>query len=458
MKSKNSKAIDLTEGSVWKTLLCFSIPFVFSTLLQTLYSTVDMIIVGNCVGSIGLSAISVGSELMQMFTLFCVGFCTAGQILISQTVGAQNYKRIKRINETLCLMILGISILLSVIGSLSCNFFFALLNTPAEAWEEARRYVMICSIGVLFTGFYNMFSAVFRGLGDSRHPLLFIAIASVINIILDLLFVNVLKMGAAGAALATVIGQACSVICSICFIYNHQKRFYFQFKIRQLSVSCDILKELLSLGIPITIQSCALNISFLFVSSLINELGVTVSAVFGAGQKLRNIPGILSQAIGLGAMSMVGQNAGAGKVRRVTETALWGILINAVVYAVYSAIILFYPQQMFRLFTSDEEVLSYAWLYIIAMVSEMPGKVIMPSGGAVINGIGFTRFSMILGFMDAFLGRIVLTLLFGKYMGLGVFGYFLGYTLATYVTAVPELIYFISGKWKIRVEKIKDRM
>ena len=155
---------------------------------------------------------------------------------------------------------------------------------------------------------------------------------------------------------------------------------------------------------------------------------------------------------------MVGQNAGAGKVRRVTETALWGILINAVVYAVYSAIILFYPQQMFRLFTSDEEVLSYAWLYIIAMVSEMPGKVIMPSGGAVINGIGFTRFSMILGFMDAFLGRIVLTLLFGKYMGLGVFGYFLGYTLATYVTAVPELIYFISGKWKIRVEKIKDRM
>ena len=114
-----------------------------------------MIIVGNCVGSIGLSAISVGSELMQMFTLFCVGFCTAGQILISQTVGAQNYKRIKRINETLCLMILGISILLSVIGSLSCNFFLALLNTPAEAWEEARRYVMICSIGVLFTGFYN---------------------------------------------------------------------------------------------------------------------------------------------------------------------------------------------------------------------------------------------------------------------------------------------------------------
>lgn len=447
---------DLNQGNVFQTLFLFSIPFMLSTMFQTLYSMVDMIVVGNFVGKEGLSAVANGSQLMELIIVFCVGFSTAGQIIISQYVGAKKTEKIWKINGTLFTVLIIFSVVLTCIGLLGGGALLKILSTPSEAFSYARSYVLICSGGILFTGLYNMISAIFRGMGDSRHPLYFIAIASIVNIILDLLFVGVLKWAVAGAALATVIGQGVSVVCSLIFLQRHQQAFYFALRKEYMKPDKAITRMLFRLGIPLALQSSAVMISFLFVNKMINGLGVAVSAVFGAGQKLRNIPGIMTQAIGLGATAMTGQAFGANLQKRVSQIYLYGCLINTIISVSICAVFMIWPQECFRLFTSDESVLAYAPMFMLTLLIEMPAKIFMPSGGALISGCGNTRLSMTLAFCDAFIGRIFMTWLLGKYFGMGAFGYFLGYTSATYVTSVPQIIYYLMGTWKNRKRLIEE--
>ncbi len=452
----NIEKRDLTSGSVFHTLIVFSLPFMLSTLLQTLYSMVDMMAVGNFVGKEGLSAVATGGQLMELITVFCVGFSTAGQIIISQHMGAHQEAKVCRISGTLCTILAGLALFLTAVGILGADVFLKILNIPPEAAGHAHTYVTICSLGILFTGFYNMIAAVFRGMGDSRHPLIFIAIASVINILLDLFFIGVLKWQVAGAAAATVIGQASSVICSVIFLYQHQKEFYFSFQLQNFKPDRRMAKLLLSLGIPLGLQSSAVQISFLFVNSMINGLGVSVSAVFGAGQKLRNIPGIMTQAIGLGATAMIGQSFGAGLTDRVSKIYKSGCMVNAAIGTVITVVFFLFPEASFRLFTADKGVLEYAPVFMFTLLIEIPAKIFMPSGSALISGVGNTRLSMTLALCDAFAGRIFLTWLFGNKLGLGAFGCFLGYTLATYVTAVPQVVYYLAGTWKGRKRLIAE--
>lgn len=445
---KKSEMRDLTQGDVFKTLVIFSLPFMLSTVLQTLYSTVDMMIVGNVVGKDGLSALSTGSQLMEMIAVVCVGFSSAGQVLISNYVGARQKKEVQKINSTLTFLMVLLALVITVIGVAGCDTFLKLLNTPQEALPHARQYVIICCLGILFTGLYNMVSAIFRGMGDSRHPLIFIAIASGVNVVLDLLFVCVFRLGAAGAAIATVIGQAVSVICSLTFLNRKKEEYCFSFRPSEFKVDGKVAAALCRLGIPMALQTSAVYISFLFVSSMINAMGVVVSAAFGASQKIRNMPNMMTQAIGLGATAMMGQNFGAGKMDRVRKIYLSGCKINAVFGVLFAVIYGLFPVRVFQLFTGDAQVLEYAGMCIFCILLEIPAKIFMPSGSALINGNGNVKLSMALALSDAFVGRIFLTWFLGKVMGFGVSGYFLGYCLATYVTAVPQVIYYLSGRWK----------
>jgi putative MATE family efflux protein len=447
---ENSRVKDLTKGNVFQTLLLFSIPFMISTILQTLYSTIDMMIVGNVVGKAGLSALSTGSQLMEMIAILCVGFSTAGQVLISQYMGAGRIEDVRKVIRTLSFLMILIAAVLTGAGVFGCDTFLKLLNTPDKAFSYAHQYVTICCMGILFTCLYNMISAIFRGMGDSRHPLVFIAIASVVNIVLDIIFVCEFQMGAAGAAIATVIGQAVSVLCSITFLLHHQDTYYFSLRLKDFRIEGKIVAALFKLGIPMALQSSAVYISFLFVSSIINSIGVDVSAAFGAAQKIRNIPNTFTQAIGLGATAMVGQNFGARKMDRVQKIYRTGCAINMAFCLVAALVLGIFPRQAFMLFTKDTQVLVYAKMAIFCIIIELPAKTFLPSGHALINGCGNVRLSVILGICDAFAGRILLTVLLGRILGFGVNGYFMGYCLATYVTAIPQVMYYLSGKWKNR--------
>lgn len=295
-----------------------------------------------------------------------------------------------------------------------------------------------------------MVSAVFRGMGDSRHPLYFIAIASVVNIILDLLFVAVFHWGAAGAALATVIGQAVSVVCSFIMLYRHRDLYLFPFDKSLFHPNGKIALSITKLGIPMALQASAVYISFLFVNSMVNALGVTVSAAFGASMKIRNLPNMVTQAVGMGATAMMGQNIGAGKPDRVKKIYQGSFYVCTAACLLFAVPYLTMPEGTFRLFTSDAAVLAYAEMCMFCILIELPARFFMAGGGALINASGFVKLSMTLGLCDAFVGRVFLTWFLGKYLALGAFGYFMGYGLATYITAVPQLVYYLSGKWRKR--------
>ncbi|MGN0999363.1 MAG: MATE family efflux transporter [Faecousia sp.] len=447
---RNSQAINLIDGPVGKTLTLFSVPFVISTLLQTLYSTVDTVVVGQVLGKEGLSAVSNGSQLMQMIYMICIGFSTAGQVLIAQAAGAKKYKKVQKIIGSLCVLEILFSLVLSAFCVCCSGWLLDILHTPEEARQQAAYYVIICGVGVLFTGMYNMFSAILRGLGDSKHPLLFVVISTSINLVLDLLFVIVFHWNVAGAALATIIGQLVSVIFSIVFLSHHEDSFHFRLEWRMLKAEKESAVQLVKLGVPMCIQSAAVQSSFLFVSHMVNNLGLTVSAAFGAMLKIRNIPGVLTQGFGLGASSMIGQNLGAKRQDRVKQTVNWCIFLTSIVNLFFGIFFALFPELCFRLFTQDADVLDYAGICMFALILELFGKSVMPACNALVSAQGFVQFGMVVAFLDAFAGRVFLCWLFGSVFDWGALGFFLGYTCGTYMTAIPVFVYYISGLWKKR--------
>ena len=446
--------MDLINGPVAKTLFLFSFPFMLSTLLQTLYSTTDTIVVGQVLGSSGLSAVSNGSQLMAMVYMICIGFSNGGQVLIAQAKGAGDREKLQKIIGSLFVLQ---TLMCLVIGALCLVFsrqLLSLLHTPPEAFEQANYYIIICSIGILFTGFYNMLSSVLRGMGDSRHPLIFVFIATSLNIVLDILFVAVFRWNVAGAAVATVIGQAVSVIISLIFLARHSEEFGVDFRLKKLRPDRQFSRQILALGFPMAIQGAAIQLSFLFVGRLINSLGVNESAAFGVMTKVRSIPAFIVQGFGLGEASMVGQNLGAGKQDRVQKTVIYCILFSAAVYIVAACFYLFAPTGCFRLFTQDPAVLSYAKMCMVVLAIELPAFTVMPACNGLVSAQGFISLSLTVCFVDAFAGRILLSWALGSAAGLGAFGYFLGYTLATYITGTVVFVYFVSGWWKKRAKLV----
>ncbi len=452
MKKENPSAVDLVHGPVGGTLLRFSLPFMLSTLLQTLYSTADTVIVGQYLGSAGLSAVSNGSQLMQMLYMICISFSTAGQVLIAQAEGAGDQCRTRKVIGALFSLELVLS---AVIGG-ACVLFarpvLALLHTPAQAMEQAVWYTAICGAGMIFTGLYNMFSAVLRGMGDSVHPLLFVVIASACNIVLDLLFITVCGWGVAGTALATVIGQAASVIFSLIFVFRSAGLLQLQFRSgrRLWKTDRQAKRDLIRLGIPMAIQGGAVQSSFLFVSRMVNSLGLNVSAAFGVCQKLRNLPGILTQGLQLGASSMIGQNWGAKQKERVSSTVKRCILFACAINLGFGLVYALFPQLCFRAFTQDEAVLEYAGMCMFVLILELPARCLMPGCNSLISAQGFVRFSFVLAFVDAFVGRVLFSWLLGTVFDMGALGFLLGYSIGTYLTAVPAFLYYASGLWRRR--------
>lgn len=450
MSNGTLSSTDLLHGPVGKILLQFSLPFMFSTLLQTLYSTVDTVIVGQYLGASGLSAVSNGSLLVQMLYMVCIGFSNAGQILIAQAQGSKNTKETKKIAHALFVLELFLAVGLGAGCVLFRWQFVTLLQVPTDAAQQAVDYTVICGVGLLFTGLYNMFSAVLRGMGDSKDPLKFVIVASIINVILDIVFIQEFRWGVAGAALATIIGQAVSVIFSIVLFYKKEALRNLLPSLKGLILERKTVRLIIKLGVPMAIQGTAIQFSFLFVGRMVNSLGLEISAAFGVAQKLRNLPGILTQGLGLGATSMIGQNWGAKKLNRVSATINWSILLCGGINLLLGLAYLLAPTVCFRAFTQEEAVLEYASLCMLTLVVELPGRSTMPGCGALISAQGFVQFSFVIGFVDAFVGRVLFCWLLGTVMGLGALGFFLGYSVGTYLTAIPQIIYYGSGLWKRR--------
>ncbi len=434
---------------MWQ-LLMFTLPFMASNALQVLYSTIDMVIVGKYVGTPGLSAVSQSSQILSFATMVCLGFSNAGQVLISQALGAGKRKEINEIIGTLFGLILGMGLLLSCVILLARPWIMSVMNIPAESWDMAADYMIICGGGLVFTAGYNMVSAALRGMGDSRRPFLFIGIASAVNLILDILFTGIMGFGVAGAAWATIIGQAVSFLFSIYYLYRNRDAFGFDFKRKSFIPRKKYGKMIAELGTPMAVQSGCINLSMLFVNAMVNNVGVVASATFGVGVRIDDIVNKISQGLQFAAMPMISQNIAAGERRRARQVVWFVWLFAFVLMVLFMTVYFVSGRQLFMLFSDDTKVHDMSATFIRAILWMFPAMSVMRGSNAFIQGIGNAKLSMVLALLDGVVLRIGLSWLFGIVLDWGFYGFVLGYGLAPYGCAVPGMIYFLSGVWQRR--------
>lgn len=447
---KQSLIRDFTSGGVAKQMVAFSLPLFFSNLLQAVYNMVDMVVIGQFVGRIGLSAVSVGGDVLNLLSFLAMGFAGAGQVLISQLIGAGRREDLGRMIGTMFSFLLLCAVGMSALCLLLREQILCWLNTPAEALAYAREYATTCMLGLVFIYGYNTVSAILRGMGDSKRPFLFIALAAVVNLALDLWFIAGLNLGAFGAALATVIGQGLSFLLAIAYLYRKRALFGFDFRLRSFAIDRHMAASLVKLGVPMAIKSASIQFSKLFVNAWINSYGVVVSAVTGVAHKINSISNLFANSVNTAGSSMVGQNIGAQKYGRVSRIIGVAFAINGVCSSLLALCMLVFPRQVFGLFTSDAEVLEVCMQFIPVALVIFAGSALRSPMNAFINGCGNYRLNFAVALLDGIVARISLALLLGLVGGLGYLGFWYGDALAGFTPFVIGAVYYLSGRWKRR--------
>lgn len=448
-QSKNM-VTDMTTGNVTKLLLSFAFPLFVSNALQAVYNIVDMIVVGQYIGGAGMSAVSIGGDVLHLLTFVAMGFSSAGQVLIARDVGSKDMDRVKKTIGTMFTFLLGISLIISVLCFFIRYQMLNWLNTPAESYEFTLDYTVTCIVGLVFIYGYNIVSAILRGMGDSRRPFMFIAIAALINMVLDVLFVAVFHMEVFGAALATVIGQAVSFIVSLIYLYKRKESFGFDFKLESFRIDGAALKPLMALGVPMAIQSAAINLSKIVLMAWINSFGVIYSALAGIYNKINMVIGIVSNSFTAAGSTMVGQNLGAKEYERVPKILRTVGFCTILISTVFTVGIGMFQETVYALFTSDTAVLAVAHILLIPIILNFYGSATRSIAFSLINGSGNTKLNYAVAILDGIISRIGIAALLGFVMNMGCQGFWYGDALAGFIPIVIGMFYFIFGSWKKR--------
>ena len=450
--AKGNFVQDFTQGNVTKQLLKFALPLYMSNILQIVYNMVDMIIVGQTLGSVGLSAVSIGGDVANFLMFVSMGFSSAGQVIISQLLGARQPNKLGRFIGNMCSLLLILSIAFSMICLTLRVPILNLMNTPTESFDEALAYATVTVSGLIFIYGYNTMSAIMRGLGDSKHPFIFISISATLNIILDVVFVIILNFGAKGAALATVIAQAVSFISCAIFLYNRREQLGFNLSGNDFIIpDKDLLGRLIKLGLPMAIKSASIHFSKLFVNSWINSYGVAVSAFAGIANKINSVANLMSNSLNTAGASMVGQNIGAQKYERVTKIITVIFKVSFSIAAILSFVMMTFPEQIYKAFTDDIEVLNVGMEYLPIAVLIFFGSASRSPSNALINGCGNYLANFMTALFDGIILRIGFSILFGLYFDMKYLGFWLGDALAGFTPLVIGIVLYISGRWKTKI-------
>ena len=447
----SSQIKDFTKGNIARQLVVFAWPLFLSNLLQVVYNMVDMMVVGNVLGKAGISAVSVGGDVSHLLTFIAMGFASAGQVLIAKYIGAGRRDKIGRFVGTMSGFLMVCAALLSVLGLTFQNKLLTIMNTPDEAYSGAAGYSAICMVGLVFIYGYNVVSAILRGMGDSKHPFIFISIAAVLNLVLDIVFVVFFNMGAAGAALATVISQAVSFISCTVFLSKNAKQFELNIGIKDfVKWDAKMLSSLLKLGVPMAIKSASIQASKLFVNSFINSYGVAVSAFAGIANKIASVANLISMAMNNAGSTMVGQNIAAGEFGRVKKIMKNIAIITLAVATVMSVVISLFPEQIFGLFTDkgDADVLAIAGGYVPIAILLFFGASARAIMNALINGSGNYGTNFATAILDGIVMRIGLAVLFGLVLDMKHYGFWLGDAIAGFTPFFIGVVFYFTGAWK----------
>lgn len=399
----SSEKSDFTQGSILKKLALFMLPILGALVLQAAYGAVDLLVVGRFGSTSGLSAVSTGSQVLNLVTFVVTQLAMGVTVLIARYLGEKQPKYIGPVIGGAAIVFTIISVVLFVVMVGLARPISVLMQAPTEAVDLTTSYVRICGGGIFFIVAYNMLAAIFRGLGDSKSPLLFVLVACIFNIVGDLVLVAGFHLDAAGAAIATVFAQAVSVVCAIVILLKKDLPFKIQKSDLCLNSQCG---KFLSIGLPLALQEFLTQLSFLALCAFVNRLGLSASSGYGVACKIVNFAMLMPSSLMQSMASFVSQNIGAGNRQRAKKSMFTGIGIGLVIGSFVFALVMLKGDLLSSAFTTDAEVIANAYAYLKGFAPETLVTAVLFSMVGYFNGNNKTVWVMIQGLVQTLLVRL----------------------------------------------------
>lgn len=442
MKREN---VNLTEGVIWKSLLTFTLPLLLSALLQQLYNTVDLLIVGRFAGKIDMAAIGASGAITVLVVALFMGLSTGASVLVAQHYGAKDRAALSKVVHTNFAIALYGGLVLTIFTVIFTPQFLAWIDTPPEVMGPAVRYMRILFVGLIPVMVYNMGSAVLRSVGDSVRPFNFLAIAAGLNIVLDLIFVGAFKMGAVGAGIATVLAQSVSGILVLLSLLKTTD--IYRLRMKRIRFHKETLNHIVAIGLPAAVSGGLISLSNVIIQAQINVFGAQAIAGVAAASRVDGFVFTSLEAFALAITTFVGQNIGAKKPKRLKSGIITALVMTLLFVASVSSILVIFRTPLMKIFTSEKDVIFYgtkmivilAPFYVIFSVTEVLSGAIRGSGTAVPIMI-----ITLIGMFIIRLGWIFIAMPMYKTIDIICWSYPISWVF----TCILTLIYYFKGKWR----------
>ncbi len=440
----------MTEGSIFKQILYFSIPLIIGNLFQQLYNTVDSIVVGNFIGDNALAAVNSSGAIVQLLISFFMGLSMGGGVTISNYFGARNREGVhKAVHTTFALSVLS-GVLATIIGVVFTPAILKLVNVDPEVMADSVLYLRIYFMGILGLIVYNMCSGMLRAVGDSRHPLYFLIVSSVINVVLDILFVAVFNLGIAGVAYATLIAQFASAILSIRQLIRTDQMY--KLELKKVRFHMDILKRIIKIGLPSALQNAIVSFSNVVVQANINSFGKEAMAGAGSYMKVDGFALMPVMSFSMALTTFVGQNIGAKEFERVKKGTKIGVLMSCTTILIISMILLVFAPQVMSIFSSNPNVIAVGKTMMYSVVPGYLFVAISHALAGVLRGAGLTKIPMYVMVVCWCVCRVIWITVTVKLFN-DIRFVFLGWPVTWVLSATVLIIYYKRSNW---LEKIKN--
>lgn len=450
-----NKTQNFTEGKIFAPLIRFAVPVLLALFLQAMYGAVDLLIVGQFGGEnadVFVSAVSTGSQIMMTLTVVITGLAMGLTVYVGERIGAGKRQEAGEIIGSGITLFALISLVVTVIMVSTSSPLTKLMHAPAEAFADTVWYVAICSAGMIFIVAYNLIGSIFRGIGDSKIPLLTVAIACVLNILGDLLLVAVFGLGAIGAALATVFAQAISVVLSLCII--RKRKLPFQFSRKYLRPKGVHIRFILRLGIPIALQDLLVSISFLAILAIVNDIGLMESAGIGVAEKVCAFIMLIPSAFMQAMSAFVAQNIGAQRFDRAKRALFYGIATSLTVGIAVGYFSFFHGDILAGIFAKDAAIIAPAAEYLKAYAIDCMLTAFLFCFMGYFNGCGNTTFVMAQGIIGGICVRLPVSWAMSKVLPVSLFRIGLATPISSSVQILLCVGFFAVTAWRQRRKRV----
>ncbi len=438
------KIADLTKGNEGKRIFMFALPMLIGNVFQQLYNTADSIIVGRTLGKSPLAAVSSAGPIMFLLISLLAGITVGSTVVISQYYGAKDIEKVKRAISTTYIFIFIGSIIMTIIGIIFCDTILDLIRVPDEIKIYSSEYLKIIFIGIIGMAFYNSLAAILRGLGDSLTPLYFLIGATILNIVLDLIFIINFHMGVSGAAWATIISQLSAAIG--CFLFVNKKNVLLRINIKNMVFDLSLFAESVKIGLPTAIQQMLVSLGMTLTQSMVNGYGIDAVAGYGAAGRIESFASMPAMNFSNALSAFVGQNIGAGEQKRAQRGLKYTIVISGGITIIISLILVLFGSHLINVFNSDSNVVAIGKEYFTYVCSFFFLLSTQFALYGFLRGSGDSFITMILSLLSQWVIRIPFAYIFSNM--LGIRSIWVGIVVGWVIGLSAGFIYYLSGRWK----------